>query len=83
MQTVSYSQARQNLASLMDSVNQDRAPILVTRQGGENVVMVSQAEWDGLMETLHQYGSPANVEHLRRSIAELDAGKTVEWTPDP
>lgn len=83
MQTVSYSQARQNLASLMDTVNQDRAPVLVTRQGGENVVMVSQAEWDGLMETLHQYGTPANVAHLRRSIAELDAGKTVEWTPDP
>lgn len=81
MQTVNYSQARQNLADLMDAVNDDRAPVLVTRQNGRSVVMVAQAEWDGLMETLHQYSPPANADRLRKSIAQLDTGETVEWTP--
>jgi len=81
MDTVSYSHARQNLAGLLDKVSRDRAPVLVTRQGAENVVVISQAEWEGMQETLHLLSTPANADHLRRAIAQLDAGQVVEWSP--
>lgn len=80
MDVVNYSTARQNLASLMDKVTQDRAPVIVTRQGAEDVVLMSLSEFEGWQETVHLLASPANAERLRRSIKQLNAGQTVEWT---
>ena len=52
--------------------------LVVTRQNHEPVVVMSLAELEGLRETLHLLSTPANVEHLRRSIGELDDGKGKE-----
>ena len=78
MQTVTYSEARENLKAVMDKAAADRAPVLITRQRGENVVLVSASEWAGLEETLHLMSSPANAKHLLDGIKELDAGRGEE-----
>ncbi len=78
MQTVSYSEARDNLKAVMDKAAADRAPILITRQRGENVVMISAEEWAGMEETLYLLASPANAKHLLDGIKELDAGRGLE-----
>ena len=78
MQTVSYSEARDNLKAVMDKAVTDRAPILVTRQRGENVVMVSASEWAGMEETLYLMSSPANAKHLLDGIARFDAAEGEE-----
>jgi antitoxin YefM len=62
----------------MDRVCDDRAPLLVTRQNGPPVVMLSLSEYEGLEETLHLLASPANAERLLHSIAEANAGRLVE-----
>jgi antitoxin YefM len=49
--------------------------LVVTRQHHEPLVILPLAEYQGLVETLHLLGTPANAERLHRSIAELDAGK--------
>ncbi len=74
MQTVTYSEARENLKAVMDKAATDRAPVLITRQRGENVVLVSASEWAGMEETLYLLRSPANAKRLLASIAELEAG---------
>lgn len=74
MHTISYSEARENLKAVMDKAEADRAPILITRQRGGNVVLVSAGEWAGMEETLHLMASPANARHLHDGIARLDAG---------
>ena len=78
MDTVSYSELRQNLKARMDKVCEDHAPLLVTRQNGEPVVMMSLAEYESLEETLHLLSNPANAERLLRSIAHAEAGKLAE-----
>ena len=78
MQTVTYSEARDNLKAVMDKAVADRAPILITRQRGENVVMISADEWAGMEETLHLMASPANAKRLMEGIARLDAGEGEE-----
>jgi antitoxin YefM len=77
MDTVSYSELRQRLKARMDQVCADHAPLLVTRQSGEPVVMMSLAEYESLEETLHLLSNPANAERLMRSIAQAEAGKLV------
>lgn len=64
MQTVTYSEARDNLTAVMDKVAADRAPVMITRQRAENVVLISASEWAGMEETLHLMASPANAKHL-------------------
>ncbi|HEX3884513.1 MAG TPA: type II toxin-antitoxin system prevent-host-death family antitoxin [Stellaceae bacterium] len=78
MDVVSYSELRQKLKVHMDRVCDDRAPLLVTRQNGPPVVMLSLSEYEGLEETLHLLASPANAERLLHSIAEANAGRLVE-----
>jgi antitoxin YefM len=78
MRTLSVSETRANLKSVLDRVVADKAPIAITRQKGEGVVMVSQSEWESIEETLYLLRSPANAKRLLESIAELDAGKGVE-----
>ena len=76
MHTINYTTARAHLAETMDRVNEDRTPLLVTRQKGEPVVMMSLAEYNALEETAYLLRSPANAERLIKSIGNLRAGKT-------
>lgn len=75
MQTINYTTARAHLSETMDRVNEDRAPLLVTRQKGEPVVMMSLADFNALEETAYLLRSPANAEHLIKSINSLHKGK--------
>lgn len=78
MDVVTYSEARANLKDVMDRVVADKTEIIVTRQKAEAVVMVSLSEWNSMVETAHLLSSPANAERLRRSIAQMNAGKGNE-----
>ena len=78
MTHVSYSELRNNLASYMDQVCDDRAPLFVTRQNARSVVLISEEDYEGLMETVHLLKSPANAARLSRSIKEADQGKVTE-----
>ena len=82
MDTVSYSELRSKLKAHMDKVCADHAPLLVTRQGGEPVVMMSLAEYESLEETLHLLADPANAKRLLKSVAQAEAGQLVEHKLD-
>ena len=77
MANVSYTELRSYLAAYMDQVCDDRAPLVVTRQNARSVVMISEEEYEGLIETVHLLKSPANAARLLRSIKEADEGKLV------
>ncbi len=79
MSVVTYSYARQNLAKLMDEVEQDRAPIFISRQRKRGAaVLMSLEDYDSMRTTLHLLSNPHNAKALRDGIAELDAGGGVE-----
>lgn len=75
---VNFTELRNRLAHWYDRANSDRAPILVTRQGHEPVVLIAQSEYDSMIETLYLKSSPANAARLDASIAEAEAGLAVE-----
>ena len=78
MSHVSYTELRNNLSSYMDEVCDSRAPLFVTRQNARSVVLLSEEDYEGLMETVHLLKSPANATRLLRSISDADAGKATE-----
>ena len=73
MRTISFTDARANLKALMDRVTEDRAPVMITRQRGEGLVMLAASEWAAIEETLHLLQSSDNAGQLLQSIADLDA----------
>jgi len=78
MQTLSVSETRANLKAVLDRVVEDKAPVAITRQKGEGVVVISQSEWDSIEETLYLLRSPKNAERLLEAIRGLDAGEGEE-----
>lgn len=75
MQAITYTAARESLASTMDQVCRDRAPVIITRNREQAVVMLSLEEYESLEETAHLLRSPANAKRLLASIAALESGK--------
>ncbi len=75
MKTVSYTDARNQLASLMEAANADREPVAITRNGAASVVLVDAAEHVAMAETFHLLSSPRNADRLRKGVAEFKAGK--------
>lgn len=78
MQVVPYSRARQALAELMKTVNTDHTTFHVTQKAGDDVVIISKADYDAMQETMYLLSSPANAHRLNRSIAELETGNGIE-----
>ena len=78
MDVLTFTDTRQNLKDVMDRVVEDHTPVVVTRQRGESVVMVSLADWVALEETARLLSSPKNAARLAASIAQLDAGAGAE-----
>jgi antitoxin YefM len=76
MKAITYTSARGNLASTMDQVCEDRAPVTITRSGkGQAVVLLSLEEYDQLEETAHLLRSPVNARRLMAAIESLAHGK--------
>ncbi len=77
MKAVTYTAARATLAQTMDEVTDDHAPVLITRQKGEPVVMMSLADYEALEETAYLLKSPTNAERLLRSMKAVRAKKVT------
>jgi len=75
MQTETFTQTRQNLASTMDYVVQNHTPITITRQNKEPVVMLSLSDYKSFEETAYLMQSANNAARLNAAIEELEHGK--------
>ena len=78
MEAITYTDLRQNLSAYMDRVIQNRVSLVVTRKNNENVVLISNDEYNSLIETNYLLSNDANLEHLKKSIAQHKAGKIKE-----
>lgn len=77
MKSITYTAARENLASTINRVCEDHAPVVITRNRDQAVVMLSLAEYESLEETAHLLRSPANARRLLNSIDALERGKGI------
>ena len=78
MRIVSFTEARNSLKAVLDSVVNDADTAVITRRDSEDAVVMSLDYYNSLMETVHLLRSPANAEHLNRSIEQFKAGKVTQ-----
>lgn len=81
MTVVSYSYARKNFRSLINKVNTDLDFVTITTNE-HNAVLISENNYNAIMETLYLQQSPANAKHIAKSIADLERGNTTEIDMD-
>lgn len=74
MKVMTMSESRANYAATLDAVIDDQEEVLITRPGGEGVVMVSQREYESMRETLYLMASPVNRRRLSEAVTRLEAG---------
>ncbi len=78
MRVVNFSEARNNLKTVLDQVNDDADYTVITRRDAEDAVVMSLDSFNSFLETFHLLKSPANAEHLAKSIAQYRNGETFE-----
>ncbi|MCL1800585.1 MAG: type II toxin-antitoxin system prevent-host-death family antitoxin [Promicromonosporaceae bacterium] len=76
MKTMTFTSARENFASMYDSVLEDAEETVVTRQGHEPIVVLSLKEYESMRETMYLLRSPRNADRLLSAIARDRAGET-------
>ncbi|HMO56470.1 MAG TPA: type II toxin-antitoxin system prevent-host-death family antitoxin [Roseiflexaceae bacterium] len=77
-----YTQARAQLASLLDAATKDREIIIIQRRGEEDVALIAADELAGLLETVHLLRSPRNAERLLTALARVRSGDGLPQTID-
>jgi antitoxin YefM len=78
MNATTVNDAKNNLERLIEQVTADAEPTIICGDQGQKAVLLSLEEFNSWQETLYLLANPANAAHLRQSIAEAKAGKTVE-----
>jgi antitoxin YefM len=75
MIATNYSTVRQNFKEYCDKAAKDFETIIITRERGDNVVMMSEAEYNNLLENLYVRRNPRYYNELVQSIEQLEKGE--------
>ena len=76
MLATNISNIIKNFDETCENVIQNCEPIIVTRNNN-NVVIISQAEYDNMLENMYIRKSSANYEHLLKSINQAKQGNLI------
>ncbi|NWK84831.1 type II toxin-antitoxin system Phd/YefM family antitoxin [Staphylococcus sp. GSSP0090] len=68
-----YTFVRDNLRAMINKVNEDSDIITITTKD-HNAVLMSEKDYDAIMETLYLQQNLANSKRLARSIENLECG---------
>lgn len=75
MKTIQLAKAGASLNSVADQIQTDADAVIVEREDGCPLILITLAEYNGLIETAHLLSSPRNAAHLAKSIAQAQEGK--------
>ena len=78
MASISATEARKRLYSLIDEVGESHEPVQINGKRG-NAVLLSESDWNAIQETLHLVSIPG----MRESILEGLATPVEELSDQP
>lgn len=75
MIAANFSTVRENFKAYCDKVIDDCDSVIITRKEGRNIVMISQEEYDNMIENLFIMGNKELYDRLIEAKEQLEAGK--------
>lgn len=78
MRIATYSEARSNFKSIMDSTIDDADVTIIHRRDNKDAVLMGRDHYESMKETLYLLSSQANAIALFQAIAQDKAGQAVE-----
>jgi len=74
MRAINYSCLRENLKTYFDKINDDSETIVVTRKDNRNIVMISEDEYNNMLENRYILENKHNYDILLNAKNELESG---------
>ena len=78
MKVINYTDFRNNLAESLNTVNDDGDIVVVARNKGKNVVVMSLEEYNSIQETIYLNSTSANRKRLESAIDRVENGKPLQ-----
>lgn len=78
MKITTATEARANFKTVLDRTIDDADITIIHRRDGENAILMSESQYNSLIETLHLLSTPANARALERAIAQDKANQGVK-----
>nr|WP_199336170.1 type II toxin-antitoxin system Phd/YefM family antitoxin [Nostoc sp. FACHB-110] len=77
---IPINEAQQQLQDLIDSVNQSHQPIVIAGKNS-NAVLISEADWASVQETLYLLSIPGMRELIKEGLATPieECSRELEW----
>jgi antitoxin YefM len=79
MMATDISNALRDFEQTCDDVVDNCEPIIVTRSNNNNVVIISQSEYNNMLENIYVRKSPANYNHILESMEQAKQGHLVNF----
>jgi len=80
MKTLSLSEAKMKLSSLVDSVYKTDEEVIITKNGSPAAVLISPDEFEGWKETIAIRSDAAFMEEIKKGLASLKKGRAKLYT---
>jgi len=80
MKTLSLSEAKMKLSSLVDSVYKTDKEVIITKNGSPAAVLISPDEFEGWKETIAIRSDSAFMDEIKKGVDALKKGKAKLYT---
>lgn len=80
MKTLSLSEAKMKLSSLVDSVYKTDEEVVITKNGSPAAVLVSPDEFEGWKETVAIRSDSAFMDDIKKGVDTFKKGKAKLYT---
>ena len=77
-----YTQLRDQLASILDRVVEDQEVVIVRRKRSKDVALIPAAELASILETAHLLRSPKNAQRLLRALRRAERHQGRPTSPE-
>ena len=72
MQAIFYSQARNNLRTIIDNVCNDFDEYIITTKDNKSAVLISYDEYSAMKETMYLLSSKTNRDRLNEAVEQIE-----------
>lgn len=80
MAMIPINEAKQRLQDLIDSVSQSHQPLVIAGKSS-NAILLSEADWLAIQETLHLLSIPGMRESIKAGLATpiAECDQDLDW----